>query len=344
MIRRFSARVDVIRNGAKFTELKFVDAPAINADSKAKIKTSLSGSFVHNPLVDYFKDELQPVVDLDGIEHKLGIYRVGTISTRYTGAYTHYDAIEAYDRGFLLTQHKTENTLHLAAGANYIATIEQLLTTAGISQKITTPNTATLQTAREDWDVGTEYIDIINQLLSEINYRNIWFNADGYAILEPCKEPSAESINHTYDATTEMSVTMADCATETDIFDKPNVFVAIVSNPDLAAPMTATSENDNPNSALSITSRGMRIPTVCRVDNIANQAELQKYVDNLRNRSLLSTETVTIKTAVMPGHGIGDTLAINHPPIQGIFEETSWWLKMNAGQQMTHKAKRVIIV
>lgn len=344
MIRTFAARVDVLRNGVKLTELQFADAPSVNADSRAKIKTSMSGSFKHNPLVDYFKDELRPVVTIDGVEYGLGIYRVGTFSARYTEANIQYDNIEAYDRGFLLTQQKTESILHIAAGTNYITAIEQLLTTAGIMQKISIPTTATLTTAREDWDVGTEYIEIVNQLLGEINYRDISFNSDGYAILQPYTAPSAGRIDHTYDGTTPLSVIKADCSTETDIFDKPNVFIAIVSNADLAAPMTATAENDNPISALSITKRGMRIPQVSKVDNIASQSDLQIYINNVRNQSMYGTETATIKTAIMPGHGICDTVALIHPSIQGLFEETSWYIVLQAGQVMTHKLKRVITI
>lgn len=342
MIRRFGARVDVLRNGVKLTELQFSDAPSISADSRGKIKTSMAGGFKYNPLVNYFKDELRPVIVIDGIESSVGIYRIGTVASRFNSNGVRYDEIDAYDRGFALTQRKTEGIKHIAAGTGYIAAIEQLLTDAGITQKIIFPSTATLQTDREDWAVGTEYIVIVNQLLEEINYKNIWFNSEGYAIVEPKMEPSAERINHYYDATTELSVTYPDCSTETDIFSKPNVFVAICSNADLPSPLTATAINDNPNSALSITSRGIRIPQIYKVDNIAGQAELQAYINGIRNQSMYSTESVTIKTAIMPGHGIGDTIAINHPAIQGIFEETSWRFTLAAGEAMTHKVKRVM--
>lgn len=343
MIRTFAARVDVLRNGAKLTELAFADAPTIYADNSAKIKTSIKGEFQFNPLVDYFKDELIPIIILDGVENKYGVYRVGTVSTRYTASGAAYNSVEAYDRGFLLTQSKTETILHISAGTNYVAAIEQLLTAVGITQKMSTPTTATLVTDREDWAVGTEYLDIINQLLGEINYSDIWFNSEGYAIIEPYTAPNAENIDHTYDGNTPLSVIQSECSSETDIFNKPNVFIAVVSNVDLAAPMTATSENDNPLSRISITKRGMRIPQVYKVDNIASQNELQNYINNIRNQSMYSTETVTVKTAVMPGHGMGDVIALTHPSIQGLFEESAWYITMAAGQTMTHKMKRVIV-
>ncbi len=342
MTRTLSARVDVIRNGAKLTELSFSDAPAIYADSAAEIKTSLKGTFKYNPLVDYFKDELVPVIIIDGVESKYGVYRIGTLSKRFTIAGLEYNNIESYDRCFLLTQNKTETILHIASGTNYITAIEQLLAAAGITQVISLPTSATLQTVREDWDVGTKYITVVNQLLTEINYDSVWFDSDGYAILKPRITPSAERIDHIYDGTTELSVLAPECSSETDIFDKPNVFIAVVSNADLSAPMMAKAENNNPLSALSTITRGIRVAAVYKVDNIASQTELQTYINNVRDSSLYSTETVSIATAIMPGHGIKDTVALNHPSIQGLFQESAWYIVMAAGQMMTHKLKRVM--
>jgi len=342
MTRTFAARVDVIRSGAKLTELSFSDAPSLYADSTAEIKTSLKGTFKYNPLVDIFKDELVPIITIDGVEYKYGVYRVGTCSERFNIAGVEYLAIESYDRGFLLTQYKTETILYLEAGTNYITAIEELLAAAGISLVISTPTASVLQTDREDWNVGTKYVEIVNNLLSEINYDNVWFNSDGYAILKPYTTPTAERISHIYDGTTELSVLARECDSETDVFGKPNVFVAVISNADLDGPMTATAENRSPFSVLSTVNRGMRVTEVCRVDNIASQSELQSYINNIRDQSMSGTETTTIKTAIMPGHGIGDVIALNHPNIQGIFKESAWYIILEAGQMMTHKLKRVM--
>jgi hypothetical protein len=44
----------------------------------------------------------------------------------------------------------------------------------------------------------------------------------------------------------------------------------------------------------------------------------------------------------MPGHGIGDTVALNHPEAQGICEETAWYITLGAGEYMTHELRKVI--
>lgn len=344
MIRTYSHRVDVLRNGAVVTQLKAVGAPSIYCDSTADIKCSLSGTFAYNPIVDYLNDELKVWQIINGVEHPAGVFCIGTYNDDYDADGHHTVKIEAYDRSFLLQQTRTEGIYHIDAGVNYGTAIEQLLTAAGISLYIITPTSCTLATAREDWDVGTDYLTIANTLLAEINYNPIWFNADGYAILEPYAAPDATKIDHTYDGTTELSVLLPDCSAETDIFDKPNVFIVVCSNPDLSAPLMATAENTNPVSTLSTFKRGRRIAKVFPVDNIASQDELDAYAQRLCFDSMLSSEVVDVKTALMPGHGVLDTIAIKHPKIQGIFQELAWSLTLGPGQAMTHKLRRVIIV
>lgn len=344
MLRTFSSRFDILRNGVKYSEIyPIVSAPNIYANKDAEIKVSLTGRFKHNPNVDFLTDEIRPIIIIDGAEHPYGVFCVGSVNA-VNDEYGASDNIEAYDRCYILKTAKTESILHLAAGTNYIQAIGSLLTAAGIVLAISTPTTYTLATDREDWDIGTDYLTIINALLAEINYNDIWFNADGYAIIQPHTEPDVNSIDHYFDTSNSSIVTplSRDVSVETDIFDKPNVFIAVCSNADLAAPLVATAENNNPISALSITRRGRRIAEVTKVDNIASQTALQDYADKLRFESMLSSETITVKTPIVPGHGVGDIVALNHPSIQGICEETTWRMNIGPGQYMTHELKKVI--
>lgn len=344
MIREYTYRVDVVRNGATLTELKAVSAPSVDADATADIKMSTSGTFLYNELVDFLNDELKLYQIIDGIEYPVGVFLVGTYVDAYDSNGVHTVPIEAYDRGLRLQQTRTEQILHLSAGANYIQAVEALLMGAGISLYLATPTEETLATDREDWDIGTDYLTIVNTLLGEINYGDIWFNADGFAVLQPQKTPSAANIDHYYDGSTELSVLAPEASSETDIFDKPNVFVVVCDNPDLDGPLVSTAVNDNPLSALSTFRRGRRIAQKYDVDNIASQSQLDDYAQRLCNDSMLSSEIVTVITANMPGHGVYDTVAVNHPKIQGIFQETAWSMTLDVGQTMTHTLRRSILI
>lgn len=341
MIRTFSCEVYALRNGARLKRLKCVDPPNVYADASSKIKTSLSGRFLEDGEVNWLADELQPVMLIDGEEFPAGVFRVASVTMTLDGRGRVLE-VEAYDRGYLLQQHRTQRIIHLASGTNYIDAIEALMAACGVTQILKTPSSYTLTTDREDWEVGTNYLTIVNQLLGEINYREIWFDSTGYAVLEPARAPSADNVKHTYVAGTLKSVTARDCVAETDLFNKPNIFVVMCANPDMEDVMVATAENNSPASPTSTVSRGVRITSVAKVDNIASQEALQAYAEELREKSMLSSETVTIKTAIMPNHGIGDTVALNHPGAQGIYEETGWYMELKAGEYMSHDLRKVV--
>lgn len=344
MIRNYSVRVDVIRNGATLTTLHPVSEPLIDCDAEAQIKMSMSGTFRNNDQVDWLTDELIPYQIIDGEEHPVGVFPVGTVSYSHDENGVKTVRVEAYDRCMVLKQTKAERIIHFSAGKNYVAAIEELLAEAGIVLYIATPTTATMQTAREDWPIGTPYLEIINTLLSEINYAQIWFDNRGYAQLQPVKTPDASNINHRYGEMEKTTLLQRPNSVETDMFDAPNVFVVICSNPDLEAPMVAISENDNPLSSLSTFRRGRRIVKTYKVDNIPSQEELQVYADTLRLNGMITTEVATISTANLPGHGAFDTVAITHPDIEGIFQEISWSLVLAPGQTMLHKLRRSVII
>ena len=180
MTHKVSYRVDVLRHGAKFSELRWLkdSAPDVLVDATGSIMGSLGGTFLHNHDIEYLSDELQPVLELDGQEYPLGVYRITTY-TDTVGAQGNFIRLDAYDRSWMMQTIKTEGILHLAAGTNYLTAVQQLMTQAGIGLVIATPTNETLQTDREDWQEGTDYLTICNQLLGEINYKPVWFDGSG---------------------------------------------------------------------------------------------------------------------------------------------------------------------
>ncbi len=344
--RDVSYRVNVLRGGAELARLEWEsgDAPNVYADRDSEIKMSFSGRFRVPDGVNLLTDEIQPVMVVNGAETPLGVFLTATHS-QVADRYRVLTQIEAYDRCWRLQNMRTENILHLAAGTAYLTVVQQLMTAAGIKLILATPSDAVLASDREDWDIGTTYLTIINQLLGEINYSDVWFDGRGLAHLSPYKTPSADRIDHAYSASDLRGAEpiAPDHSDEADYFNAPNVFVRICSNPDLTADMVATSVNDSPTSSISTFRRGMRIVDVQQLDNIASQAELQAAADRAKNESMLSARTISFATLNEPGHGIGDTISIDDPLLSGIYEETGWTLTMATGQLMQHTAKRTVI-
>lgn len=344
MTRTVDFRYILMRGGADYGEIYApIDmAPTIRMDTSGEIKTSLRGTFLPAPEADWLSDEIRPELIIDGVPHPLGIYLPASV--RDTEDETERGTtVEAYDRSWRVRDTATETILSLAAGTNYLTAVKTLLAACGIVLIVETPTTATLTERREDWDVGTSYLKIVNELLSEINYNPLWFDASGAAILEPASVPTAENIEHTLDASNVENLLLPSLSRETDVYSAPNVFLCVCSNADKSGPLTATSENTNPQSPLSIMRRGRRIVRTVRVNNIASQAELQSYADRLRNESMIGGETVIVKTALLPGFGPADVTALHFGELNAICLEQAYEMELRVGGSMTHTLKRVVV-
>lgn len=344
MTRTVDIRYQIVRNGADFGQIyaQKDDVPVLRMDDSDSIKMALAGEFVDDERIDWLTDEIRPELVIDGVPYPLGVYLPATVTPSESES-TKSVRVEAFDRCWQVRDTYAETRLSFAAGASYIETVQQLLTAAGIVIVLATPNTATFSERREDWDIGTSYLTIVNDLLAEINYNPLWFNAQGAAVLEPASVPTAANIRHTLDADKVESLMMPELKRETDIYSAPNVFLCIVSNADKSGPMVAVSENTNPQSPLSIPRRGRRIMAVKTVNNIASQRELQAYADRLRNESMITGETLTVKTALLPGFGVADVTALHYGEISALCVERAWSMQLKPGGDMTHTLEKVVL-
>lgn len=341
MKRTVSFRYKVRRNNSDYTELQAIGAPTVRMQSSGEIKTALSGEFVLNDDVDWLTDEIEPVLIIDGAEHPLGIYAVATKNDA-ENATTKSVNIEAYDRCWRLRDTKTEERMYFAASKPYQAAIEEMLAACGIALYQFTPTSETLGVSRE-WEIGTSYLTIVNELLAEINYGQIYFNSEGVAIIQPEPEISAENITHTLDSSNVNSLLLPEIEREMDIYNTPNVFIAICSSADRASPLVATAINDNPQSPLSTMRRGRRIVNVERVNNIASQSALQEYVNIKRSKSMMAGELVTVSTGLLPGFSAQEVVGLIYGDYMGICREKGWTMELQAGGTMTHELEKVVV-
>lgn len=360
MVRHEMIRYKLLRSGIVYGELfPTGNPPTLVMDRAGEIKMSMQGEFLagaidtrnHPIQVDWVSDEIMPVLTVDDIESSLGILMPASISN-IRNSTSETVSVQAFDRCWRLRDTKVETSLYFPAGALYLDVIEELITAAGIPTIFRTDSDAVLAEAREDWQAGTSYLSIVNQLLAEINYKQLWFNSTGAAVLEPKLLPTAQNIKHVFtdkktDKRNKLETSLIRIAPtitrETDIYSAPNVFICVCSNPDKSAGMMAMAENRNPQSPLSIAHRGRRIVSVVNVKNIASQAALQSYANNLLSESMIGGELINIETQLLPGFGVDDPVAISAKDVNGICVERSWSMQLQPGGRMTHTLERVVL-
>jgi len=338
-----TARYEVLRSGAVVTYIYADDTPSINMQSESELKLSLSGTFhdysADTNTINFLSDKLRVIVNLNDTEYTCGIYCI-TSETLNRNASHKTISVEGYSLLYLPQQSKIESRLYYAAGTLYTNVIAAQLIASGITDYTVTASTLTLATDREDWEIGTSRLEIINQLLKEISYNSAYMNNLGKIICEPYTEPTYTNLDFTYNADT-ASIIGPDYTVSNDYHGKKNVFKVICNNPELASPLTATSENIDESSPFCIDNIGRRLH-IERIDNVANQAALQLYADTLRFKSLISSEEVTFETAINPEHSVFNIVALNNDTLSGIYAETSWTMQISANAMMTHRARRAL--
>ena len=362
MIRHEEIRFRLMRNGIEFGELYAKGGPTFRMQSSGEIKTSLQGTFFptardsqgNEVSIDWLADEIKPVLIIDGEEKPLGVLMPSTVTPQESKGEETLE-VQAFDRCWRVRDNKVEGDLYLSAGTLYLDVVEQLLAASGIATIIKTPSEAVLSEDRQDWETGTSYLKIINDLLKEINYKQLWFNQYGFAILEPASTPTAENIQHIFtnqkpDPRNQKEVEaislLPQISRKTDIYQAPNVFVCICSNADKDAGMKATSENNNPQSPLSTMRRGRRIVKEVKVDNIESQEALQTYADRLLYESMTTGEVINVDTALQSGFGVDDVTAIRYDSRDstlGICVERAWTMTLAPGGIMSHELEKVVI-
>lgn len=342
MVRTVETKVRVLRGGAQLSELEYAprSAPTIRCSDSAAIKMSLTGAFRPNAAVDWLSDELQAVLVIDGTEYPVGIFLPASVTEEEEDGLTLLQ-VEAYDRSWRVQTEDAGSVTEYAAGSTYLDTVKRILAQSGIALVQATPNAATLA-AGHVWTGNTDLLKITNELLEEINYKPLWFSAEGVAVLEPYAEPSAENIQHTLDGDDVHCLLLPRIRRQTDIYSAANVFKVVCAAPDKSTILTATAENNNPSSPFSVFRRGRRIVKTVQVRNIASQADLQAYADRLRNESMLRGETIQVETALLPGYGVADVVALHYGDLSALCLDHSWSMDFQAGGSMTHTLERVV--
>lgn len=335
-------RFDIVENGVCIGQAFALNKPSVKCDSDAEVKLSLSGEFVLNIQdPNWLKARIKPYLIIGGKESSLGEYLISQADDCTDKKGVKFWQIKGMDLGRIPQRSRTEKRVLFQVGQRYTDIVQSILLELGISRIIAIQSDATLKNDRADWEIGTSWIKIINSLLAEINYQSLWFDTEGNARIQPHRQVDGTVIDHRYESG-ELSQIKPQVDISSDIYKAYNVFTAMVSSPEYEEPMIAVSVNDIPTSRISTVNIGRVQAPIEKLDDIANQEELQKYVDNLRFQSMCSTETISFRTALNQ-HQVRDIVSIHHPQASGIYQETQWKMTLSFDGEMTHTAQRVVI-
>lgn len=307
--------------------------------------------------VDYLKDRFavyfgveMTTTGTDGTvwaEWPLGIFLLA--NPKRTGTQTGIIVdCDGYDQTLVLLNGRVTDRYVVAASTNVATAIGTALAAAGLeaSQYSISATTHTMAAAKE-WDKGTDYLTIVNDLLEYINYDELRFSGAGVAIGEQWLDPADRAIERTYSDTTQSLPLINEIEQDFNIVLVPNQVTLNDANPGTT---TITSTQTNvfwSNDA----SQGVRNQIVEHVEdvNVVNQTILDALA---QRRVIESTEAmrVRINTPPLAFHDHRDILQVKDTSnlyalqIDDSFIELGWTLPLNDAPAgvMTHDLRQIV--
>lgn len=245
---------------------------------------------------------------------------------------TGYDfAKVSYDEGMV-------SRTYFPQGTNYTSAISQLLGEVYTRYNVALAN-KTMENGIE-WEVGDKRIDIINTLLSSINYNALWFDEFGVGQCDAYIFPQLRDIDIQYQAD-EKSIILDGITKVSNKFDVPNKFVRYTEDAD-SNYYISTYINDDANDPYSTVNRGRVITDIESVDDIASQGDLDAYVRKIAQERRQAVDTVEFKSLCMPCHSYRNCifLSCDQYNVAGKYIETAWEMELKVGGEMTHTLQK----
>jgi hypothetical protein len=360
------------RHNQKIGDLSSVESGEVNMQSLAQIKRTARFTLKDNGNINFLSDRIKPYIriyvppgriltreysflsstlpvaneiraapDQGGwIEFPMGIFLLSS-PTRKDQTNGVFREVEAYGGLVILLNDRLESRLVIFSGTRYYDAIVELLLSAGITKY----NIEFIETELKrdiEFEPGKEKLFVINELLSQINYTPIYDDVNGVFVSAPYRSPTVKSADYLY-KDDELSVMYSGVEEELDLFDIPNKWVVVCSNPE-QEPMFSTYTNSNPDSPTSTVNRGMTIVDYREVTDISSQESLDSYVQRIAFEASQVYGKITFETAIMPIHDYADILDIEYSRlgIKGKYSETSWTIPLVAGGKMKHEVRRVV--
>ncbi|MEF9892643.1 MAG: hypothetical protein RR738_04875 [Anaerorhabdus sp.] len=341
-----SGRVVITRNGIEIGEINCIEA-MVKYDSKAKVKRAAQFKCIDEPKMkkhkgkkyefNKLKDRIKVYLHEEGIEKSLGVFMILSSPKTSDGKCDEYD-FECYDEAMKLEQNQIGDRLFFKAGTLYLTAINQILVEKGFTLIIQDDTDSKLLTDRE-WSAGSNILDIVNELLKEINFCEFHINCDGYVMLVKKKTKYAPDFIY---KSSEASI-IPPIKYDFDIYNVPNVFIGIVSNPDMDV-MKCKMVNDRMDSLVSTVNRGDEITKVYHLNNIASQDELNEFIKNEYNNSLQQTDIVQFESENQANHEFESCVQLETENSQGLFTEVEWSINLGVKGNMQHKIERKVFI
>jgi hypothetical protein len=345
--RQIQFRYDLLdKNDVKKKELTNVLGGGVSFAALNEIKRTARFSLVDDGSIDFLSDRIQPFIELKmsggWISFPLGVFLLSSPVRKDDIGGVIRD-VEAYDGLVILRDDKFDSVYTITAGTNYKTAITTILTGAGITKTIIEDTTKTLP-RDVTFEIGTDKLQAVNNLIGQINFTPMRVDVNGYFITGTYVSPTLRAAEYTY-IDDQLSVIYNGITEDMDLFGVANKWVVVRTNAELG-PIKSIYTNSNPNSVTSTVSRGRTIADYREVQDIADQTALDAYVQRIAFEASQVYGRLEFETAIMPMHDYYDILNIVYGPlgINANYTEMEWSIPLDIGGKMKHSCRKVVSI
>ena len=316
-------------------ELSCIESCSISYSSLTRLKSSATIKMREDADIDYFNDRIKPICILNEVEYPLGVFLICSPNRDLFIKTTR--SVTLYSKLHVLEDDKVLERYYVPAGTNVVYECRRLL---GDYLVNITESNKTLSVGKE-WEIGTEKIEIINDLLASINYTGLRVDENGYYVSTPYVLPTEREVEFTYQPGVE-SILMRDMSEGLDFFNIPNVIIRYTNNEEINPPLRAIYENNNASSPTSTVNRGRVIVDAAEVTDVADMATLTAVCKRDAYELTDKYSHVEFQTAINPQHGYMNCILLKNYDINDKYIETSWSMDCKVGGKMKHTCRKVV--
>lgn len=324
--------------------LKKVKSLSIDYKSLRTIKRTVNLTIAESDqAINYLSDRIKPIFYVSSrgkvISFPLGIFLLSSPSRDDKNIEITRE-IECYSKLQILLDDSFSERYYVAAGTNYVSAIANIIKSTGEENVNIEPTDKTLISDKE-FDISKSKLDIVNDLLTEINYYSLRTNEEGYFVSYPYIEPDLKPITYQY-IDDSLSVTHYGMKETLDLFEVKNCFLCYTTNPETDS-LKSVYINDSEYSQISTTNIGRQKWDKRELQDIADQESLDNYTKRIAIEASNVYGHVEFTTAIMPFHSDLDNLYLRYQPLSldGNFQEIGWSINF-ADSKMSHDVRRLI--
>lgn len=244
-------------------------------------------------------------------------------------------SVDGYDLSIILEEIKIDRPINVNVGDQLYSHVDSLISRAGIWGHVI-PSFQYTADKQTEYEIGTSYLTIINDLLKQAGYVPLNFTAIGEAVSFPYTHKDVSVTTHKY-WYGEGGNILKGATKDVDYSGAFNVYHFYLSNDD-QLPIIYRLINDDPDDELSVVNRGREITYTEKVTDIIGSTALRQYGERVMAEHSAGYSSFTFDTPINPTHCCYNYLEISYPPlgIDGKYLETSWEFPLEPGGRMTH--------